>query len=78
MRITAHVPDDIARDVKTFADNKNQSVSSIVAEAIKHYISEETKKELGMKVLALAGKTRVSKNIYEEMDRGRKDSHDRT
>ncbi len=78
MRITAHIPDDIARDVKTFAENKNQSVSSIVAEAIKHYISEKTKKDLGMKVLALAGKTRVSKDVYEEIDRGRKDPHDRT
>jgi len=78
MRITSNIPDDIARDVKTYAENKNQSVSSVIAEAIKYYISEKTKRELGMKVLALAGKTRVSRDIHEELDRGRKNADDRT
>jgi hypothetical protein len=78
MRITTHVPDQIARDAKIMAENENKSVSSIVSEAIAYYIAEKRKKRLGRKVLEIAGKARVSPDVHKELEKGRMDSNDRT
>lgn len=77
MRITTHIPDSIAKDVKIFAENEKKSVSAVVSEAIRHYIVEKKKKELGMKVLNMAGKVRISGSIYDDIKRERKDPDDR-
>ncbi len=78
MRITAHLPDPIARDAKTMAENEKKSVSSIVAEAVTYYIAEKKRKRLGRKVLEMAGKVRISPNVYKELKKGRLESIDRT
>jgi metal-responsive CopG/Arc/MetJ family transcriptional regulator len=78
MRITTHIPDHIARDAKTMAENEKKSVSSIVAEAVTYYIAEKKRKKLGRKVLEIAGKVRISPEVYRELERGRLDSDDRT
>jgi hypothetical protein len=64
MRITAHIPDSVARDVKILADNEKKPVSAMITEAVTHYIREKKKRELGMKVLDLAGKATLSKEVH--------------
>ena len=78
MRITTHIPDQIARAAKVMAENENKSVSSIVSEAITYYIAEKRKKRLGRKVLEIAGKARISPDVHKELEKGRMDSNDRT
>jgi len=77
-RITTHLPDPIARDAKTMAENEKKSVSSIIAEAVTYYIAEKKKKRLGRKVLEMAGKVRISPDVYKELEKGRLESDDRT
>lgn len=78
MRITTHIPDPIARDAKIMAENEKKSVSSIISEALTYYITEKRKKRLGRKVLEIAGKARISPEVHKELQRGRRDSNDRT
>ena len=78
MRITTHIPDPLARDAKIMAENEKKSVSSIIAEALAYYLTEKRKKKLGRKVLEMAGKVRVSPEVYKELEKGRMDSNDRT
>lgn len=78
MRITTHIPDPIARDVKIMAENEKKSVSSIIAEALAYYITEKRKKKLGRRILEMAGKVKVSPEIHKELERGRMDIDDRT
>jgi len=78
MRITTHIPDQIARDAKTMAENEKKSVSSIIAEAVTYYIAEKRKKRLGRKVLEMVGKVRISSDVHKELEKGRMDSNDRT
>jgi hypothetical protein len=77
MRITTHIPDALARDAKMMAENEKKSVSSIIAEALSYYIIEKKKRRLGRRVLEIAGKVRVSPDVYKELERGRRDSSDR-
>ncbi len=77
MRITTHLPDSIARDAKIMAENEKKSVSSIVAEAVTYYVAERKRKKLGRKVLEMAGKVRISPNVYEELEKGRLETNDR-
>ena len=77
MRITANVPDNIGRVVKTFADNEKKSVSSVITDAVQNYILSKKKKESGMKVLDLIAKARISKDIHKDIKIMRADSHDR-
>ncbi len=60
MRITTHIPDQIAREAKILAENEKKSVSSIIAEALAYYINKKRRKKLGKKVLEMAGKVKVS------------------
>jgi len=73
MRITVHIPNKIEKDLKTNAMNENKSVSSLVAEAVVHYIGYKKRVELGNKMLNLAGKSKISPDVYKEIDSGRMD-----
>ena len=78
MRITTHLSDSIARDAKTLAENEKKSVSAVVAEAITYYVAEKKRKRLGRKVLEMAGRVRISPDVYRELEQGRLESNDRT
>ena len=78
MRITANIPDNIGRAVKTFADNEHKSLSSVITDAVQNYILQKKKKESGMKVLDLIGKAQVSKDVHKEIEAMRTDAHDRS
>lgn len=77
MRITIHISDDLGKNIKKFAENKNKSVSSMTAEALEYYIREEKRKFLGNKVLKMIGKTNVDPDIKKEIELGRENYHDR-
>jgi metal-responsive CopG/Arc/MetJ family transcriptional regulator len=77
MRITANIPDNIGRVVKTFADNEKKSVSSVITEAVQNYILSKKKKESGLKVLGLIGKARIAKDVHKEIDMMRAETDDR-
>ena len=78
MRITANIPDDMGRVVKTFADNEKKSVSSVITEAVQSYIVAKRRQESGKKVLDLIGKARISKDIHQDIENMRLESHDRS
>jgi len=77
MRITANIPDNIGRVVKTFADNEKKSVSSVITEAVQDYILSKKKKESVRKVIDLIGKARISKDVHKDIETMRADPHDR-
>ena len=77
MRITVHIPEKIGKDVQRLAENEKQSVSSVVAQSIVFFIDQKKRRRLGEKVLKLAGKTKVSDDVFDELQRGRA-YHDRS
>ncbi len=77
MRITVHVSEKIGKEVQRLAENEKKSVSSMVAQSIEFFIDEKRRRQLGMRVLKLAGKTKVADDIFDELHRERVD-HDRS
>ncbi len=77
MRITVHLPERIGKEVQRLAENEKKSVSSVVARSIEFFIDEKKRRQLGMRVLELAGKTKVADDIFDELHRERVD-HDRS
>jgi predicted transcriptional regulator len=78
MRLTVHIQDRLGREIKILAENQRQSVSSLTAEALALYMQTKRRRELGQKVLALAGRAGVGEGAAEELERWRGDPHDRT
>src|SRR3989304_4514684 len=67
MRITVHIPDSLEKDIKRTSKNEGKSVSSLIAEATEFYLKEKKKKEIGKKVLEIAGKVKVAPDALEEL-----------
>ena len=59
MRLTVHLPDDLARLLKQAALNEGKSMSALTAEALALYLRERRRRALGLKVLERAGKALV-------------------
>ena len=76
MRVTVHIPERVNDEIKRAAGKENKSVSSFIAEATQYYIKEKKRKELGLKVLGLAGKVKVSGDVLRHLEEGREE-HDR-
>lgn len=74
MIITAHVPDEIAKEAKKMAKTQRVSVSHLITESLSRYISEKRKVKAGMKLLGLAGKLSVSSATDLEIEGGRVDA----
>ena len=77
MRLSVSISDRLGKTVKTVADNEKKSVSSLTAEALLYYLQEKKKKKLGYQLLALAGKSKVTKDVYKLLEESRMDDHDR-
>ncbi|HUU04593.1 MAG: hypothetical protein MUP71_09010 [Candidatus Aminicenantes bacterium] len=78
MRLSVSISERLGKTVKNMAENEKKSVSSLTTEALLYYLQEKKKKKLGYKLLALAGKSKVDKNIYKLLEESRMDSHDRS
>ena len=76
MRVTVHIPESVSNEIKRTAGKEKKSVSSFIAEAVKYYIREKRRRELGLKVLELAGKARISGDVLKHLEEGREE-HDR-
>lgn len=60
------------------AENKKKSVSSLNTEELLYSSQEKKQKKLGYKLLALAGKSKVDKDVYKFLEKSRMDDHDRS
>jgi antitoxin VapB len=76
MRITVHIPESVNDEIKRAAGKEKKSVSSFIAEAAQYYIREKKRRELGLRVLALAGKAKISRDALRNLEEGREE-HDR-
>jgi metal-responsive CopG/Arc/MetJ family transcriptional regulator len=77
MRLSVSISERLGKTVKNMAENEKKSVSSLTAEALLHYLQEKKKKKLGYQLLALAGKSKVDKDIFKLLEESRMDDHDR-
>ncbi len=76
MRVAIHIPESVSNEIKRAAGKEKKSVSSFIAEAARYYIRKKKRKELGLKVLALAGRAKISRDVLRNLKEGRQD-HDR-
>lgn len=74
MRVTVYIPDEIGKDIKAFAEDENQSVSSVISEAVKQYVKIKKRRKTGTELLNLVGKVKITPQAYEEIDRGRQEN----
>jgi metal-responsive CopG/Arc/MetJ family transcriptional regulator len=73
MRLTVHLPDDLARLLKQTALNEGKSMSALTAEALDFYLRERRRRVLGLKVLERAGKAPVDPKALEALEEGRRE-----
>ncbi len=73
MRLTVHLPEDLARLLRQAAENEGKSMSALTAEALEAYLKERRRKALGLKVLARAGKARLAEEAHRLLEEGRRD-----
>jgi antitoxin VapB len=76
MRVTVHIPENVSNEIKRTAEKEKKSVSSFIAEAAEYYLMEKRRRALGLKVLGLAGKAKVSGDALRSLEEGREE-HDR-
>lgn len=73
MRITISIPDKLSDNLKRAAANRRISVSGLVAEAVEQYLVVQRRRALGKKALELAGNVRVTPEVHEMIEEGRRD-----
>ncbi len=73
MRLTVHLPEDLARLLRQAAENEGKSMSALTAEALEVYLKERRRKALGLEVLRRAGKARVAPEALRLLEEGRRD-----
>jgi len=77
MRLSVSISERLGKTIRNMAENEKKSVSSLTAEALLYYLQEKKKKKLGYQLLALAGKSKVAKDVYKLLEESRMDRHDR-
>ncbi|MBW2127536.1 MAG: ribbon-helix-helix protein, CopG family, partial [Deltaproteobacteria bacterium] len=60
MRITVHLPEELAREIRALAQSEGVSVSRFMAKSLEQYIRENRKRKHAQRILELAGKAKVS------------------
>ncbi len=73
MRITVNIPDKLNENLRREAHNRGVSVSRLVSEALSHHLLDSRRKAIGRKVLALAGRAKVSEDADSILEEGRQD-----
>jgi metal-responsive CopG/Arc/MetJ family transcriptional regulator len=74
MRITANIPDQVAKNIRTFAENEKKSISAVISEAVQYFFYEKKRLETGNKVLDLIGRVTMSKDIDHELEKMRQEA----
>lgn len=73
MRVTVHIPESVSNEIKRAAEKEKRSVSSFIAEATEYYLKEKRRKELGEKVLRLAGRVKISADALKQVEEEREE-----
>lgn len=73
MRVTVHLPDELAREIRALAQSEGVSVSRFMANSLEQYIKENRKRTHAQRVLELAGNAKVANNAPELLEEGRRD-----
>jgi metal-responsive CopG/Arc/MetJ family transcriptional regulator len=73
VRMTVSLPDKLSDNLKRAAANRKVSISSLVAEAVEHYLIVQRRRALGKKALALVGKVYVAADVHDMIAEGRRD-----
>ena len=73
MRITVHIPNDLAPRLKQTAQNEGISLSALTAKALEHYIKQKRKKAAGGRLLELVRPGSVTPEAWDELEKGRTD-----
>jgi hypothetical protein len=71
MRITFHLPQALETDLREAAAEEKVSVSAFVTGAVSRALETRTKRKYGEKVLALAGRVRVSGEAHHDIEKER-------
>jgi len=74
MRVTVHLPDKLAKEIKALAADEGVSVSRFIARSLEHYITENRKKKHAKKILEMVGKVHVSDEALQLLEEGRVDN----
>ncbi len=74
MRVTLNVSDELEEEIKEFAKKENKTLASLFADAIVHYMTDAQKKNLGKRVLQLAGKGKLNPYVMNELEKGRREA----
>ena len=72
MRLTIHLPEDLARLLRQAAENEGKSMSALTADAPEAYLQERRRKALGPAVPQRSGKARVSPEAHQFLEAGRR------
>ena len=73
MRLTVHIPEDLAGLLRRAAANGGKAVRARAAAAVEAYLRERRRRALGLKVLERAGKGRVAGEAHRLLEEGRRD-----
>ena len=71
MRITVHIPDNLAESLKMAALNEGLSISAMTARALTVFLKEKRKQANAQRMYALIGSDAVSQDALEYLDRER-------
>jgi len=73
MRVNVNFSEELEEEIKEFAKKENKTLSNLFAEAIIHYMTDAQKKNVGKRVLQIAGKTKMNPYVFNELDKGRRE-----
>ena len=73
MRITVHIPDNLAESLKMAALNEGLSMSAMTARALIVFLKEKRKQDAARRIYSLIGSTAVSEDAIEFLERERTD-----
>ena len=76
MRITVHIPDNLAESLKMAALNEGLSMSAMTARALVVFLKEKSKQDTARRMYALIGPDAVAQDALESLERDR--NYDRT
>jgi metal-responsive CopG/Arc/MetJ family transcriptional regulator len=74
MRITIHLPDDLADAVKEAANLEQQSVSALTAKAIETYLVATKRRYYGALALKNASPENVTRDVLDVLHNARKEN----
>ncbi|RME01867.1 MAG: hypothetical protein D6814_00685 [Calditrichaeota bacterium] len=73
MRVAVNVSEELEQEIKEFAKKENKTLAALFAEAVVYYMTEIQKKNLGKRILQMAGKTKMNPYVFNELDKGRRE-----